>query len=368
MKILILSCNTGEGHHSAALAIKEVLDKRGLENEITDPVSFAGDFASRKVADIYNSMIKRSPRTFGKFYRVGESYSNRFSRSPVYFANSLYAKRLLEYIKAQSFHRVICTHLYGMEAMTAIKRKLGVHIPCYGVLTDYTCIPFFCDTALDGYFIPHTALADEIAEKGIPREKLIATGIPVSERFLIKTDKNEARKIIGADVSKRMYLVMTGGVGCGNISEICDGIIKSEQGDFSVTVLAGKNENLLSELNARYRNDDRITAVGFTRDVPVYMKAADVLITKPGGLSSTEAAACEVPLVHLITIPGCETKNAEFFEALGMSVKSLSPCDAAKKAVALAKDVPVCEKMLAAQRAEINKNSSRDIVERVAEL
>lgn len=368
MKILILSCNTGEGHHSAALAIKEICDRNGFESEITDPVSFAGDFASRKVSDIYNSMIKRSPRTFGKVYRVGESYSNRFNHSPVYFANSLYAKRLLEYINAQCFDVVICTHLYGMEAMTAIRKKLGVHIPCYGVLTDYTCIPFFCDTVLDGYFIPHRVLEKEISEKGIPCEKLIATWIPVSERFLIQTDKTEARRITDTEPSKRMYLVMTGGVGCGNISEICDGIIKNEQGDFSVTVLAGRNENLLNELKIRYRNDSRITAIGFTKDVPLYMKAADVLITKPGGLSSTEAAVAEVPLVHLITIPGCETKNAEFFENLGMSVKAVSPYEAAKKAVALASDRQLCEKMIAAQRSEINKYSARDIVKKAAEL
>ena len=80
--------------------------------------------------------------------------------SPVYYANSKYAPGLREYIEGKGFDAVVSTHLFPMEALTAIRKKGGFNIPCYGVLTDYTCIPFFGETKLDGYFIPHEELRD----------------------------------------------------------------------------------------------------------------------------------------------------------------------------------------------------------------
>lgn len=365
MKLLILSCNTGEGHHSAALAVQEALNARGVPNDIMDPLSSVGEATRRRVCELYNSIIRNIPKAFGLIYRAGELADSALPGSPVYFANSLYAGKLLDCIRDGGYDGVISTHLYGMEAMTAIRQKLGVHIPNYGVLTDYTRIPFFSDVHLDGYFIPHRDLAAELVEKGMDAQLLIPTGIPVSERFAHALPQDEARRRLNLPESKRIYLVMTGGVGCGNVAEICDGLRDGDGGDFLACVLTGKNESLRDELNERYRDEPRIRAVDFTREVNVYMNAADVLITKPGGLSSTEAAAARVPLVHWITIPGCEERNADFFSARGMSVQTRSPGEAAVLAVNLARDPAACAAMRQHQAEEINPNSARDTVAHV---
>ena len=333
MKLLILSCNTGEGHHSAALAVQEALNARGVPNDIMDPLSSVGEATRKRVCELYNSIIRNMPKAFGLIYRAGELVDDALPGSPVYFANSLYASRLLDCIREGGYDGVISTHLYGMEAMTAIRRKLGVHVPNYGVLTDYTCIPFFSDVQLDGYFIPHRDLAAELAEKGMDARLLIPTGIPVSERFAHALPQDDARRRLNLPEGKRVYLVMTGGVGCGNVSEICDGLRAGDDSDFLACVLTGRNEELRAELAERYR-----------------------------GLSSTEAAAARVPLVHWITIPGCEERNADFFSARGLSVQTRSPGEAASLAVALARDPAACAAMRKRQAEEINPYSARDAV------
>ena len=365
MKILILSCNTGEGHHSAALALQEVLEEQQVSNEIIDPVSFAGDTASEKICDIYNSMIQNNPKAFGFIYHMGEAYNQTFKHSPVYFANSLYVKKLLSYIQSNGFDAVICTHLYGMEAMTAIQKKLNVHIPSYGVLTDYTYIPFFSDTKLDGYFIPHSDLKQDLIQKGFTDTMLSPTGIPTSKRFRNHISKEIARNLLMIPQNKKIYLIMTGGVGCGNISAICDGLLKNEMDDFVAYILAGKNHTLQENLNKIYQNDRRIQCVGFTHKVNEYMNAADVLITKPGGLSSTEAAVANIPLIHYITIPGCETSNAIFFASHGMSWKTENPHEAAKLAVKLVHDENAVQNMCQRQASEINPHAAQEIIRKI---
>lgn len=367
VKILILSCNTGGGHNSAALAVQEALHERGAWAEIVDPLSFAGDAAKEAASNLYNSIIRNVPKAFGVIYRVGELADSALPKSPVYMANALYADKLLAYIREQAIDAVVSTHLYGMEAMTAIRKKLGERVPNYGVLTDYTCIPFFSDTQLDGYFIPHRDLRGELAAKGIDEKLMYDTGIPVSARFSQRLGQSEARERLDLPRRGAVYLVMTGEVGCGRADELCDELIARETGDFTACVMVGRNEKMRDMLIERYGRDGHIRPVEYTREVNVYMNAADALITKPGGLSSTEAAAARVPLVHLITIPGCEEKNAAFFEARGLSHKTESMREAARLAVELAHDSQAGAAMRARQAEEINPHAARDIAEIVYE-
>lgn len=363
-RILILSCNTGEGHNSAAKAVAEAAQRAGVEAKLADPVSFGSERAQSWVASCYNNMIKKAPALFGAVYKVGDLYSSTRIKSPVYFANALYAKNLAAYLRAERFDAVICTHLYGMEAMTAVDKREGLRLPCYGVLTDYTCIPFFPETALAGYFIPHPDLTAEMVKKGIPADRIYPTGIPVSARFCRHTPQNEARAALGLPPDGRLYLVMSGGVGCGNITALCDALIRSGKGDFSVCVLTGRNEQLARELSG-HSCGGRVTAVPFTDQVPLYMSAADVLLSKAGGLSSTEAAVAQIPFVQVLAIPGCETKNAAFFSERGMSLRADSVAQAAEAAHLLACDSGAAEQMRRRQRENIRPDAADEIIRQV---
>lgn len=364
MKVLLLSCYTGEGHNSAARAISEELTRRGIENEITDPVAFKSKEAQSFISSFYNNLIKRTPAAFGAIYKIGALYDATGITSPVYFANSLYAEKLNEYIKEKDYSAVICTHLYGMEVMTAIRKKLGISIPSYGVFTDYTCIPFITETNLDAYFVPHEKIKEEFCEKKIPESKVITTGIPVSDAFNNHVPETEARKLLGIPEGKRLYLVMTGGVGCENMLSLCDEFIKRTDENDMAFVLVGRNNDLKEKIASRYTSE-KICPVSFTDKVSLYMNAANVMISKSGGLSSTEAAVANVPFVSVKSIPGCETKNARFFSSLGMSLCAGSVAEAIEYARSLAADKEKAEKMREAQRNNINPYAARDIVEKV---
>ena len=192
-KILILTCSTGEGHNSAARAIETVLRKRGVQCELADPVAFQSDRMKHMVSALYNNTIRTKPAVFGAVYKLGDLYCSAKLPSPVYWANAHYSAALEKYVVDNGFDAVICTHLYGMEAMTAIRRRNNGFVPCYGVLTDYTCIPFVEETELDGYFVPCQETRDYMVGKGYDPAILHITGIPVDDSFRELPDRADAR-------------------------------------------------------------------------------------------------------------------------------------------------------------------------------
>lgn len=364
-KILLLSCSTGEGHNSAARALKEELESAGVETEIADPISFQGKKTQDFVSSCYNNMIKKTPSLFGLVYKAGLIYDSTGMPSPVYMANSVYADTLWNYIEENKYDAVISTHVFGMEALTAIRRKLGKRVPSYGVLTDYTIIPFFSDSILDGFFVPHESLKLPLAEKGVPEDTIFDTGIPVSGKFRVGYGKTEARIMLGMPENAKIYLVMSGGVGGGNLLGLCDELIKNLDEESRIYVLTGRNEGIKHKIEEKYKDSSIITAIPFTREVNVYMNSADVLLSKPGGLSSTEAAVANVPLVHINAIPGCETENMKFFEKYGMSVGAKNVRDAVSAAIELACDPVKADIMIRSQRRNIPQDSARAIVRHV---
>ncbi|MCR4905343.1 MAG: glycosyl transferase [Clostridiales bacterium] len=367
MKILVLSCSTGEGHNAAARALIEAAELRGDRADLRDPVSFGGERARRAVAGAYNGMIRRTPVLFGAVYGIGDLVDRTNLTSPIYLANALYAEKLSREIVREGYDAVISTHLYGAEAMTAVRRREGNPIPSYCVLTDYTIIPFFTEPDADALFLPHADLIAEGIEKGAAPEKLIPTGIPVSPRFPSPVSREEARDQLGIPREARVYLCMSGGVGCGNMNRLCQELTKAEDGgDWRVYVLTGRNAGMREAIEERFPGG-RVTAVPFTKEVPLWMRASDAVISKAGGLSSTEAAVAGVPLVHLMTIPGCETKNAAFFEARGMSRRTKSESEAAEAAISLAEDAAAAEAMRKAQRQNIPPDAAERILAYVAD-
>lgn len=352
MKTLVLSCDTGQGHNMAANAVCEALERIGAEHEMLDPLAaFCSDKTARGVTSIYNTMLRKMPGAFGVIYKAGDIYSSTGITSPVYTANAKYAEPLREYILSGDFGSVVATHLFPMLALTALKKQ-GFSAECFGVLTDYTCVPFFSETALDGYFIPHESLAGELAAKGLPAGRMYATGIPVSARFEAETTMAEARAALSLPQGAKIALVMSGGVGCGDPGAVCDALLE-ECGDICVCVLTGKNESLHDALSARYSGDSRVRIVPFTNEVALYMRASDVMISKPGGMTSTEACVAGVPLVILQVYAACETANAGFFESRGLAVCAKNAASAAAAAADILRDPKLGAEMRKAQHETI---------------
>ena len=362
-RILILSCFTGEGHNSAAKAMHSAFDALEVPSRIMDPVSFQGKHAQHFISSFYNGMIRRSPGAFGALYKAGTLYDATGWVSPVYLANAAYAERLNRFLEAQRYTDVVCTHLYGMEAMTALKKRGKSGIPAYGIMTDYTCIPFLAETELDGYFTPHESLSDDLIRRGLPADKLHPFGIPVSPAFDSPLPRQEARARLGILEEKKLFLIMTGGVGCESLLGLCDAFLAAADETMLAQILVGHNESLGETIRERYGAEGQIRPVPFTDQVPVYMRAADVMLSKPGGLTSTEAAAANVPFVAVKAIPGCETCNAAFFQQHGMALSARDDAEAVAFAIQLAIDPERAERMRRAQRETLPAHAARHIAQ-----
>ena len=362
MKILLLSCSTGEGHNHCALAVKEALQRLGHQAEFLDMLNMFGDPGPLSFDKVLNRISTKAPDIFGMMYHAGQMYSATGVTSPVYLANTRHAKQLYDFILENGYEAVVCSHLFPMETLTHLRRK-GLELPpCYAILSDYTCIPFLVETELDGYFVPHEEVRGDCARAGVPAEKLHTTGMPVAAKFTLPMTKEEAREKLALPMDKRIYLIMTGGIGCGDAVSLCDAIRRVPDEQSLLCVLPGRNEELRSALETQYHGEGVLT-VPFTDQVPAYMHAADVLLSKAGGISSSEAAVLGVPLVHTMAIPGVETLNAEFFARHGMSYFAKNVDEAARFADRLIYDSCAAERMLAAQSAELPKDGAERIVE-----
>ena len=362
--ILLLTCGTGEGHNHAALAVAEELERRRIPYAMENPLSLCSQRTGKLVDSVYNRMIQKSPRTFNFLYKAGSLYENTGRTSPVYFAVAHCADGLSAYIQERCFSAILCTHLFAMEAMAAVRNNGLCTIPCYGLLTDYTCIPFVKESRLDGYFVPHSDMGIEMAEKGFPIDLIHVTGIPVGRKFIRHTDKAAARSKLGIPKDHRFLLVMGGGAGSGNPVPLCQELLKYP-GKWEIGVMTGRNHDMMKMLKRQLSGEKAIIPIPYTDEMDSYMAAADVLITKPGGLTSTEAAVANIPMVHLLNYKACETGNAEFFSSRGMSVWAKDEKEAAAAALKLILNRAERERMLAAQQHFIPRNAAKDIVERV---
>jgi len=367
MKALILSCNTGQGHNAAGKALKEEFLRRGAECKMLDALRFARPKTSKRASGVYVKTATNFPDVFGAVYKVAGKISSSKRKSPVYYANTLYGRKLYRYIEKGGYDCVIMPHLFPAEAITYIKKHYPMKAACFFVATDYTCIPFTEETGMDAYFIPNEELTAEYVQRGILEERLHPLGIPVSKRFEEKRDKEETRLGLGIGTNGPVILIMTGSMGFGNVCDMASAIEAGLPKDGRVVILGGNNQKLKEKLRKEFQGNRKVQVLDFTTQVDLYMDICDVLVTKPGGLTSTEAAAKGIPMVHSAPIPGCETRNAAFFSRHGMSVLGENEKEAGERVLELLKNPVMARNMVRAQKHYINAKAAADICDYIEE-
>jgi len=353
MKVLVLSCSTGGGHNAAALAVVEAFKKQKIECDFQDYLGILGKEISDKVCHWYLSWTNGQGNVFKFIYKLGDLYSKTNFRSPVYALNKLGAKKLYQYIVDNQYDFVVTTHLYSAMALTAIKKEHNT--PFAQIATDYVCIPFWQETNPDYFFIPHPDLRQEFIDKGINPNILYPLGIPTSHSFSKKIDKLEIRQKLGLK-NKKTVLLMSGSMGFGNVVDCVKELLSSHP-RLQLIVVCGNNEALKDKL----REYPQVISLGFIHNVSEYMKASDIVLTKPGGLTTTETAVSNIPLIHTLPIPGCENYNAEFFDKKGMSIACHSLDEIIANTSILLNSESKRNKMIQAQKENINPKCALDI-------
>lgn len=361
IRVLVLSCNTGGGHNAAGLALKECMECRNMEVHFFDYLTLAGGAVSKAVGAAYVGVVKKAPALFGIIYRIGDLVSRMVKHSPVYYVNGKMADYLAEYLKANPYDVIVMPHLFPAETITAMKRR-GMKVPLtVAVATDYTCIPFWGETNCDIYITPSAEADREFEMAGVPKERLYPLGIPVSAKFCASVTREEAREKLGLVKTGRLFLIIGGSMGAGNMKKLTDEVAKRLEPEDNVLVICGNNKKLRQKLRRVYRLMPQIRIIGRTERMAWYMKAADAVFTKPGGLTSTEAAAAEAPLVHTAPIPGCETRNREYFVKKGISISGTNEWAQAARGNLLAKHRASVLRMKQAQRKWIPKDAAEQI-------
>lgn len=361
MDALILSCGTGGGHNAAGRAIADELKARGHNVVMFNPYELHGQTLVRCVDGAYISVARRTPKLFGFIYCLGNLVRKLPGRSPVYFVNGKMDELLWDYLSQNHFDIVIMPHLFPAEILTHMKQK-GKNVPVLMfIATDYVCTPFTEETDCDAYIIPSPELEADFAKQGIPKGKMHPLGIPSHSSFSADISREDAARRLGLDPQMQYILLSGGSFGAGKIQTTIrrlDKLLRKET-SARLIVLCGSNEKLYNRL--KKRRSVRIIPVTHTDQMSLYLKACSLYLTKPGGLSSTEAAACGVPLVHVSPIPGCETYNARFFSRRGMSLSCKPTRKDCRRMLTLLKDENACREMIRQQKKYVNAAAAADI-------
>lgn len=331
MEALILSCSTGGGHNAAGQAITDELNLRGWKTHFFDPYTLLSQKTADRVGDSYVSLVRFSPALFGDVYKLGELYLKAEKAfglpDPVLAVQAHTAKALYAWLQANPVDIVICTQPYPGLMLTWLARHGYPVPPSIMVPTDYTCIPFECDVNTTWMTLPYPALADEFHAEGVACSRLIPTGIPINPVFSRPLSRQQAAQNLGLDASKRYILIGGGSMGTNGIYSILKELVPllESHEDLEALVLCASNQGLEEQIT--HARQPHVHPLGFTHQMVDYLHLCSVYITKPGGLSITEASACNTPLLLANPIPGCESANAEFFEHHNLALYARSSAD-----------------------------------------
>ncbi|WP_294158902.1 MGDG synthase family glycosyltransferase [uncultured Selenomonas sp.] len=314
-RYLIMTASIGSGHVKAAEAIA-----REVRRVDADAIIEIVDFMSRGVSTVnwlmkrlYLLMLAFVPDLYDYCYKfAGGNATGRLSDT----AFSLVVYRpMARLIDAYHPDTILCTHPFPEGACSFIKRfsrrqfRLGV------VLTDYSLHEIWVYPRVDDYFVAIPKMRDGLIAKGFPPECVHTTGIPVDRKILELPDKAGARKALSLAADKPVVLLMGGGLGLGGIETMLDDLERIE-GKMTLLVVAGRNEDL--ELAVRKRvptSRHELHVWGFTQRAQLLMRASDLIVTKPGALTMSEAFILGLPSVLHDPIPGPEEENAVYATA-----------------------------------------------------
>lgn len=339
MRVLILSCNTGGGHNACAGAIQEAFHSQGYSCDIEDSLGFVSDKLSKFMSWGHTTMYRHIPRLFDAGYGFAEKHPKMLhDDATVYKLLTGGTEHLRDCIQQGQYDTVVCTHVFSGLLLRQMLKEYPMTLKSAFVGTDYTCSPGTANSALDHYFIPGESLKEEFIEQGVPAGKIVPSGIPVRKEFYEPGDKVAAKQRFEIDSDHMHLLMMCGSMGCGPLEKLTKLLSQGMDERMELSILCGTNEKLFKELSEEYAGVPNIHIHGFRKDISLLMDSADLYLTKPGGLSTTEAAAKSLPMVFIDAVAGCEEYNLNYFVSLGGAVTTDSTEGIAQLCLDLLKD------------------------------
>ncbi len=325
-KILIFYATYGGGHLSAAQSINQYIKDhyQDMEVEMVDCIKYINKILDKLTTGAYREMAKKTPKLWGKVYKNSQKgILGHISTG----ANKLLARKLKKLIIEKSPDIIISTHPFSSQMINYLKKKGKIQTPLATVLTDFASHEQWLigHEYTNYFFVSNNQMKQELCNYGVSEEKIHVSGIPMSERFFYKFNTEEILKFFDLSPNKKVILFFGGGemgLGKERTTQILRSLINIGT-QYQIVAVAGKNEKmkenfekLVKELNVH----ERVKVLGFTDKVPELMHISTLVVTKPGGLTTTESLASHLPIIIINPIPGQEEQNAEFLENHGVGI------------------------------------------------
>ena len=365
MNILILSASTGGGHKRAANALKTYICEHdeNAKVDIVDTLEYCSSLLNKTVTLGYKSIAKNAPELYGTFYKSSDKESALSDIVSTF--TTQFAKKLLPLLDEYKPDIVVTCHAFSSNMMSVLKSSYDVTIPVVSIITDYMPHRAYIGDHVDVYITASKDTADNLAQKyNVDKRRVFPLGMPILERFYNydENKKHETYESLGFSEDKPTVLIMAGSFGVTDILKIYENLVEIDL-DYQIIVITGKNKRLydafekllnrnikefetqdfsqiftnLSDINVAkilyehseqlkqeisaklnktfHRSTDKTKPTKlfyFIDNVEDYMHISDLIITKPGGLTTSESLACNLPMAVFKAFPGQEAQNADF--------------------------------------------------------
>jgi len=313
-KVLIFTASTGGGHNEAASCLEKEFIKHGFMAKKRDALLEVNRKLESVIFHSYKILIDKFPKVYGNLYDI----SNK--RKPNRIMTDLFLKvskkKIHDIILEEKPDLIISTHCFVIGVIGYLKEEGLIDIPFISVVTDFEAHQTYINKNVDAYIVSSDHIKESLVRDGISKNKIFSYGIPIKNEFL--------NKINTKPIKERTFqiLLMAGSLGHKNMKKVLKGIV-SINDNHRIVVVCGNNKKLKESIQKKYAyliQRKKIILYGFTRNIPAIMESSDIIITKPGGLTVSEAIAKKLPIVVPYYIPGHEKENLDFLIKNGLAI------------------------------------------------
>jgi len=372
-RILILSASVGAGHVRAAeaveLAVKELAPDATVQN--VDVLTLTNALFRRVYAKAYLDLVTKSPHVLGYFYDLmdqpSRSGNNRGDRLRL-AVEKLNLRPFLHFLASEPWDLVINTHFLPAEIIASLRKQGRLAVRQVTATTDFDTHRLWVNQPCDHYFTATEEGARYLCRWGVPAQDITTTGIPIHPLFRSPKDRAACLAKHGLTGDRHVILQMAGGFGVGPIERLYRALLDVDV-PMEVMVVAGRNEELKTQLEAvAVPPRHRTRIFGFTKDIDELMAGADLVVSKPGGLTTSETLARGAAMVIVNPTPGQEYRNSDFLLENGAAIKANNIATLAYKVTSLLRDPGRLDQLKANARQLARPNAAIDVARRALEL
>ncbi|MFA5059094.1 MAG: glycosyltransferase [Candidatus Omnitrophota bacterium] len=318
MKILAIHAAAGAGHTKAAEAVANLLKASpgGPQVVFADALDYTSQFYKNSYQKTYTILVTKFPWAWGfVFWLTDLPCMQSFVRASRRIFNEINAKKLNRFLIAEQFDYIVSTHFFPHEVASSLKKQGLIKSKIICVVTDFDAHRIWLADGVDKYAVACEYTQNKLLELGVEREKIFVTGIPTDDKFSNHPDREALKDKLQIKKGVFTVLLATGSFGMGPLEEIAQALC-----DYQVLVVCGRNQELFERLSKK--NLPGVKVFGLVNNMNELMAVADVMVTKPGGLSICEALVSKLPLILICPIPGQEMNNVLVLRSYGIGSSS----------------------------------------------